>query len=121
MTLAGASGNAAQLSAAAVATGAVHSVREDRPVARLAGRYGVGEDEVDGLLPSGTLVDLYPVRKSIRVGAKSFSLKALEPLYMDAAAPEFGHARRNFEHVQTPARNSRSQHHQKTRYEPERY
>ncbi|OBK54524.1 TM0106 family RecB-like putative nuclease [Mycobacterium kubicae] len=50
---------------------------------RLAGRYGVGEDEVDDLLRNGVLVDLYPlVRKSIRVGAESFSLKALEPLYM---------------------------------------
>ena len=49
----------------------------------LAGRYGVGEDEVDELLRSGILVDLYPlVRKSIRVGVESFSLKALEPLYM---------------------------------------
>ncbi|MEE6175736.1 TM0106 family RecB-like putative nuclease [Mycobacterium sp. 050134] len=56
---------------------------EKTALLRLAGRYGVGEDEVDGLLRSGTLVDLYPlVRKSIRVGAESFSLKALEPLYM---------------------------------------
>ena len=56
---------------------------EKTALLRLAGRYGVGEDEVDELLRSGTLVDLYPlVRKSIRVGAESFSLKALEPLYM---------------------------------------
>ncbi|MBW0018645.1 MAG: AAA family ATPase, partial [Mycobacterium sp.] len=48
-------------------------------------RYGVGEDDVDDLLRNGVLVDLYPlVRKSIRVGAESFSLKALEPLYMGA-------------------------------------
>ncbi|QLL06220.1 TM0106 family RecB-like putative nuclease [Mycobacterium vicinigordonae] len=52
---------------------------------RLAGRYGVGEDEVDNLLRNGVLVDLYPlVRKSIRAGAESVSLKALEPLYMGA-------------------------------------
>lgn len=52
---------------------------------RLAGRYGVGEDDVDDLLRNGILVDLYPlVRKSIRVGAESVSLKALEPLYMGA-------------------------------------
>jgi uncharacterized protein len=58
---------------------------EKTALLRLAGRYGVGEDEVDELLRSGTLVDLYPlVRKSIRVGAESFSLKALEPLYMGA-------------------------------------
>ena len=56
---------------------------EKTALLRLAGRYGVGEDEVDELLRSGTLVDLYPlVRSSIRVGAESFSLKALEPLYM---------------------------------------
>ncbi len=58
---------------------------EKTALLRLAGRYGVGEDQVDELLRSGTLVDLYPlVRKSIRVGAESFSLKALEPLYMGA-------------------------------------
>ncbi len=58
---------------------------EKTALLRLAGRYGVGEDEVDELLRSGTLVDLYPlVRKSIRTGAESFSLKALEPLYMGA-------------------------------------
>ncbi|MGO9152951.1 TM0106 family RecB-like putative nuclease, partial [Mycobacterium sp.] len=56
---------------------------EKTALLRLAGRYGVGEDEVDELLRSGTLVDLYPLaRKSICVGAESFSLKALEPLYM---------------------------------------
>jgi predicted RecB family nuclease len=56
---------------------------EKTALLRLAGQYGVGEDDVDELLRSGTLVDLYPlVRKSIRVGAESFSLKALEPLYM---------------------------------------
>lgn len=58
---------------------------EKTALLRLAGRYGVGEDDVDELLRSGTLVDLYPlVRKSIRCGAESFSLKALEPLYMGA-------------------------------------
>ena len=58
---------------------------EKTALLRLAGRYGVGEDEVDDLLRNGVLVDLYPlVRKSIRVGAESCSLKALEPLYMGA-------------------------------------
>ena len=56
---------------------------EKTALLRLAGRYGVGEDDVDDLLRNGVLVDLYPlVRKSLRVGADSFSLKALEPLYM---------------------------------------
>ena len=44
---------------------------------------GVGEKEVDGLLRNGVLVDLLPlVRKSIRVGVESYSIKYLEPLYM---------------------------------------
>ena len=49
----------------------------------LAIRYGIGEDEVDDLLRNEVLVDLYPiVRNSLRVGASSYSLKKLEPLYM---------------------------------------
>jgi predicted RecB family nuclease len=56
---------------------------EKTALLRLAGRHGIGEDDVDDLLRSGTLVDLYPiVRKSIRVGSESIGLKALEPLYM---------------------------------------
>ncbi len=56
---------------------------EKTALLRLAGRYGVGEDQVDDLLRSGVLVDLYPlVRKSIRVGTDNYSLKSLEPLYM---------------------------------------
>ncbi|MHA7985885.1 TM0106 family RecB-like putative nuclease [Rathayibacter sp. CAU 1779] len=49
----------------------------------LAARHGVGEDEVDDLLRDDVLVDLYPlVRKSLRVGSRSYSIKKLEPLYM---------------------------------------
>ena len=60
-----------------------YAAYEKTALLRLAGRYGVGEDEVDDLLRNGVLVDLYPlVRKSVRVGAESLSLKALEPLYM---------------------------------------
>jgi uncharacterized protein len=60
-----------------------YAAYEKTALLRLAGRHGVGEDDVDDLLRSGTLVDLYPiVRKSIRTGAESLSLKALEPLYM---------------------------------------
>ena len=56
---------------------------EKSALLRLAGRYGVGENEVDALLREGVLVDLYPlVCKSIRVGAENYSLKSLEPLYM---------------------------------------
>ena len=60
-----------------------YAAYEKTALLRLAGRYGVGEDEVDDLLRNGVLVDLYPlVRKSIRVGTQNYSLKSLEPLYM---------------------------------------
>ncbi len=56
---------------------------EKTALLHLAARYGVGEDEVDKLLRDDVLVDLLPVvRKSIRVGAESYSLKSLERLYM---------------------------------------
>ena len=49
----------------------------------LAARHGVGEDAVDDLLRDNVLVDLYPlVKKSVRVGSHSYSIKKLEPLYM---------------------------------------
>jgi len=52
---------------------------------KLAGDYGVGQEEVDDLLRENVLVDLYPmVRNGIRVGTSSYSLKCLEPLYMGA-------------------------------------
>ena len=60
-----------------------YAAYEKSALLRLAGRYGVGEDEVDTLLREGVLVDLYPLlRKSIRVGTENYSLKSLEPLYM---------------------------------------
>lgn len=56
---------------------------EKTALLRLAGEYGVGEEEVDDMLRDSILVDLYPlVRSSIRVGTTSYSLKYLEPLYM---------------------------------------
>ncbi|MCU1408860.1 MAG: helicase [Microbacteriaceae bacterium] len=49
----------------------------------IAARHGLGEDEVDQLLRANALVDLYPlVRKTMRVGSRSYSIKKLEPLYM---------------------------------------
>jgi uncharacterized protein len=49
----------------------------------IAARHGVGEEAVDKLLRENVLVDLYPlVRKSMRVGSHSYSIKKLEPLYM---------------------------------------
>ena len=60
-----------------------YAAYEKSTLLRLAGRYGVGENEVDELLRDGVLVDLYPlVRKSIRVGTENYSIKSLEPLYM---------------------------------------
>jgi uncharacterized protein len=50
----------------------------------LAARHGVGEAFVDELVSEGVLVDLYPmVKQAFRVGSGSYSLKKLEPLYMD--------------------------------------
>ena len=62
-----------------------YAAYEKTALLRLAGNYGVGEDDVDDLLRNGVLVDLFPlVRKSIRVGTENYSLKSLEPLYMGA-------------------------------------
>ncbi|WP_326565368.1 TM0106 family RecB-like putative nuclease [Amycolatopsis rhabdoformis] len=55
-------------------------------VKRLAAVHGTREEEVDELLRNGALVDLYAVvRKALRVGQRSYSIKYLEPLYMPAA------------------------------------
>ncbi|MET1052232.1 MAG: TM0106 family RecB-like putative nuclease [Mycetocola sp.] len=49
----------------------------------IAARHGEGEEEVDQLLRDNVFVDLYPmVKKSVRVGSRSYSIKKLEPLYM---------------------------------------
>ena len=46
-------------------------------------RYGVGEQQIDQLLRDGVFVDLYPVvKRALRVGSRSYSIKKLEPLYM---------------------------------------
>lgn len=63
-----------------------YAAYERTALLRLAGRHGVGEDVVDDLLRDGVLVDLYAtVRASLRTGQDSYSLKKLEPLYMDDA------------------------------------
>ncbi|MFF0815477.1 TM0106 family RecB-like putative nuclease [Rhodococcus sp. NPDC003318] len=60
-----------------------YAAYEKTALLRLAGRYGVGEETVDALLRENVLVDLYPVvRGAIRIGASSYSIKKLEPLYM---------------------------------------
>jgi predicted RecB family nuclease len=55
-------------------------------VKRLAAVHGTREEAVDELVRSGAMVDLYAVvRKALRVGQRSYSIKYLEPLYMPAA------------------------------------
>ena len=49
---------------------------------RLASQHGTREDDVDDLLRNEVFVDLYAVvRGGLRVGARSYSLKAIEPIY----------------------------------------
>lgn len=63
-----------------------YAAYERTHLSSLAARHGIGEDEVDQLLRDHVLVDLYPiVRKAVRVGSRSYSIKYLEPLYMGDA------------------------------------
>jgi uncharacterized protein len=58
---------------------------ETTALKRLAGRHGTREDELDALLRRDVFVDLYAVvRQAIRVSQPSYSIKKLEPLYMEA-------------------------------------
>ncbi|MFN0074195.1 MAG: TM0106 family RecB-like putative nuclease [Chloroflexota bacterium] len=51
---------------------------------RLMGRHATREAEVDQLLRGRVLVDLYAVvRQGLRVSQESYSIKKLEPLYME--------------------------------------
>lgn len=55
---------------------------EPAALKRLMGRYATRENEVDALLRSRRLVDLYSVvRQSMRASVESYSIKKLEPLY----------------------------------------
>ena len=66
---------------------------EPSAMKRLMGRYATREEEVDALLRAEVFVDLYRiVRQGVRVGAESYSIKKLEPLYM-APARDAGHRR----------------------------
>jgi predicted RecB family nuclease len=56
---------------------------EPSTLKRLMGVHATREREIDALLRSGVFVDLYTVvRQGVRVSQESYSLKALEPLYM---------------------------------------
>ena len=55
---------------------------EPAALKRLMGRYATREVEIDGLLRSRRLVDLYVVvRQGLRASVESYSIKKLEPLY----------------------------------------
>lgn len=57
---------------------------ETTALKRLAMRYQTKENELDDLLRSEVFVDLFAtVRGSVRVSQPSYSIKKLEPLYMD--------------------------------------
>ncbi len=60
-----------------------YAAYEKTALLRLAGRYGVGEDQIDELLRENVLIDLYAtVRGAVRISQPSYSIKKLEPLYM---------------------------------------
>lgn len=49
---------------------------------RLMGKYATREDEMDGLLRSGSFIDLYGiVRQSVRASVEKYSIKDLEKFY----------------------------------------
>ena len=57
----------------------------------LSQRHGVEEIFVDQLIKEDVLVDLYPVvTRSMTIGSPSYSLKKLEPLYMESARNKKG-------------------------------
>jgi len=58
---------------------------EPAALARLMGRHGTREHEIDDLFRAKVLVDLLRVvRQGVRIGTPSYSLKKLEALYMAA-------------------------------------
>jgi uncharacterized protein len=57
---------------------------EATAIKRLMGLHATREDEVDHLLRSEVLVDLYAVvRQCVRVGQPNYSIKSIEAFYMD--------------------------------------
>jgi uncharacterized protein len=59
-----------------------YAAYEKTHLLQLARRHGIFEEEVDDLVREHVLVDLYPIlRRSIRVGAPSYSLKKIEKIY----------------------------------------
>ncbi|MFA5786133.1 MAG: TM0106 family RecB-like putative nuclease [Actinomycetota bacterium] len=61
-----------------------YAAYEPTALKRLMGAHGTREEEIDALLRNRVLVDLYTiVRQAIRVSQPSYSIKKLEPFYME--------------------------------------
>ena len=59
-----------------------YAAYEPTALKRLAARHATREAEVDVLLRGGRLVDLYAVvRRAMRAGVESYSIKKMEPFY----------------------------------------
>ena len=71
-----------------------YAAYEKTALLRLAGRYGVGEDEVDDLLRNGVLVDLFPVGAQEHSGRH----RELQPQVARAALHGRGAAHRRRHH-----------------------
>lgn len=66
-----------------------YAAYEATALGTLATRHGTREDAVDSILRGHMLVDLYRVvRQALRASTESYSIKKLEPLYMQARAAE---------------------------------
>lgn len=64
-----------------------YAAYEETALKRLMGTHATREDAIDTLLREGVLVDLYRVvRQGIAVSQESYSIKKLEPLYMEPRA-----------------------------------
>jgi uncharacterized protein len=64
-----------------------YAAYEETALKRLMGTHATREDAVDTFLREGVLVDLYRVvRQGVAVSQESYSIKKLEPLYMEPRA-----------------------------------
>ena len=74
---------------------------EPAALKRLMGRYATREEEIDSLLRSRRLVDLYGVvRQGLRASVESYSIKKLEPLYGFSRATSLPEANKALTKVQ---------------------
>lgn len=74
---------------------------EPSALKRLMGRYATRERELDAMLRSGRLVDLYAVvREALRIGVERYSIKNLEPLYGFTRAVTLGDAGRSLRQME---------------------